>query len=129
MEPDTILGKAPPGYKLCHRAYSIYYELGESISKPQDYSNLIFGKVDVLFEDVASKDQIDIFIRNAECFLKEGGDAMISIKSQSIDVTKDPREIYKQCLEKLSKHFEIVDKVELDPYEKFHLFVVLKYGK
>jgi fibrillarin-like pre-rRNA processing protein len=95
---------------------------------PETYNNLVFGKVDLLYEDVASKDQIEILIRNAEAFLKVGGHAMIAIKSQSIDVTKKPREIYKDCLKKLSKHFEIVDKVELDPYEKMHLFVVLKYN-
>lgn len=96
---------------------------------PKKYSNMILGKVDLLYEDVASKDQIDIFIRNANMFLKDGGDAMIAIKSQSIDVTKQPREIYKACLKKLSEHFEVIDKVELDPYEKFHLFVVMKYKK
>ncbi len=96
---------------------------------PEKYSNMVLGKVDVLYEDVASKDQIEIFIRNAETFLKKGGYAMIAIKSQSIDVTKPPRSIYKQCLEKLSEHFKVLDKVELDPYEKMHLFVVLKYEK
>ena len=96
---------------------------------PENYNNLVLGKVDLLYEDVASKDQIDIFIRNAETFLRNGGHAMIAIKSQSIDVTKPPRAIYKECLDKLSKHFKILDKVELDPYEKMHLFVVLKYEK
>jgi len=95
--------------------------------KPEDYSNMIFGKIDLIFEDVASKDQIPILIRNAEKFLKEGGHAMIAIKSQSIDVTKDPKKVYKEALKELMKYFEVVNKVELDPYEKMHMFVVLKY--
>jgi len=95
--------------------------------KPEEYDNIVFGKVDLIFEDVASKDQIPILIRNAKHFLKKGGFAMIAIKSQSIDVTKKPREIYKQSLNELKKHFEIINKVELDPYEKMHLFVVMKY--
>ena len=52
---------------------------------------------------------------------------MIAIKSRSIDVTKDPREIYRQELEKLSKRFKIVERVELDPLEKDHMFVVLRW--
>lgn len=94
--------------------------------KPEDYADKIFGQVDMIYEDVASKDQIDILIRNSERFLGRGGIAMIAIKSQSIDVTKTPKEIYKECLKEMEKHFEILDKVELDPYEKMHLFVVMK---
>ncbi len=93
--------------------------------KPEEYENQILEKVDLVYEDVASPDQIEILIRNCEKFLKAGGYAMIAIKSQSIDVTKEPAQVYKQALEKLEKHFKILDKVELDPYEKFHLFVVL----
>lgn len=94
--------------------------------KPEEYENLVMEKVDVVFEDVADPDQIEILIRNAQKFLKKGGYAMIAIKSQSIDVTKDPKQIYKEALEKLEKHFEILEKVELDPFEKHHLFVVMK---
>jgi len=94
--------------------------------KPEDYGNQILEKVDLVYEDVASPDQIDILIRNCEKFLKTKGFAMIAIKSQSIDVTKNPKEVYREALTKLEKHFKILDKVELDPFEKFHLFVVLQ---
>ncbi len=93
--------------------------------KPEEYENQILEKADLVYEDVASPDQIEILIRNCEKFLKAGGYAMIAIKSQSIDVTKEPAQVYKESLAKLEKHFKILDKVELDPYEKFHLFVVL----
>lgn len=94
--------------------------------KPEEYGGLVMESVDVIFEDVASDDQIPILIRNCETFLKDGGYAMISIKSQSIDVTKKPSQVYKECLEELSKHFKIVEKVELDPYEKHHLLVTVQ---
>jgi fibrillarin-like pre-rRNA processing protein len=93
---------------------------------PDKYAGQIFGHVDLVFEDVAAKDQVEILVRNADKFLAPGGYAMIAIKSQSIDVTKPPKEIYAECLTELEKHFEILDNVELDPYEKFHMFVVLK---
>jgi len=94
--------------------------------KIEDYEKTILEKVDLVYEDVASPDQIQILIRNCKKFLKLNGWAMIAIKSQSIDVTKSPKEVYKECLKDLEKNFKIVDKVELDPYEKAHLFVVLK---
>ncbi|MBI1978571.1 MAG: fibrillarin-like rRNA/tRNA 2'-O-methyltransferase [Candidatus Aenigmarchaeota archaeon] len=95
--------------------------------KPEDYENVVLSKVDVVYEDVASDDQVQIMIRNCEKFLKPDGFAIIVIKSQSIDVTKHPRQVYKECLQELEKYFEIIDKVELDPYEKFHLFVVMRW--
>lgn len=96
--------------------------------KPEEYANSV-EKVDLVYEDVASDDQVPIMIRNCEKFLKKDGYAMIAIKSQSIDVTKPPKEVYESALKEFEKHFEILDKVELDPYEKHHLFVVLRYKK
>ncbi len=94
--------------------------------KPEEYESLILEKVDLVFEDVASDDQVPILIRNCEKFLKQGGYAIIAIKSQSIDVTKEPREVYKEALEELEKYFDVIEKVELDPYEKHHMFVVMR---
>lgn len=94
--------------------------------KPEEYEGLVLEKVDLVFEDVASDDQIPILIRNCDKFLKSGGYAMIAIKSQSIDVTKKPKEVYKEALAELGKHFEVIEKVELDPFEKHHMLVVLR---
>ena len=93
---------------------------------PEKYENIILEKVDCLYADVASPDQIQILIRNAQKFLKSKGWTIIAIKSQSIDVTKPPKQVYKESLKELQKYFEIIDKLELDPYEKAHLFVVMR---
>lgn len=92
--------------------------------KPEEYGWI--EKVDVVFEDVASDDQSAIMIRNCERFLKANGFAMIAIKARSIDVVRNPEEIYAQELKKLEKHFEVIDKVRLDPFEKDHMFLVMK---
>ena len=92
--------------------------------KPEEYGWL--EKVDVVYEDVASDDQSPIMIRNAERFLKADGFAMMVIKARSIDVTKRPEDVYKKEIAKLEEYFKILDKVVLDPYEKDHLFLVLK---
>ena len=94
---------------------------------PERYSDTVFEKVNLVFEDVASKDQVPILIRNCEMFMKKNGYAIIAIKSQSIDVTKPPRQVYKECIKELSKYFDIKEKLELDPYEKAHLFVTMKF--
>ncbi len=92
---------------------------------PEKYP--INEKVDVLFEDVAQPDQDRILTINAQKHLRKGGIAMIAIKSQSIDVRKKPKEVYEEVKKRLSKHFEILESLKLDPYEKHHLFLVLKF--
>ncbi len=92
--------------------------------KPEEYDWI--EKVDVVYEDVASDDQSPIMIRNCERFLKPNGFAMIAIKARSIDVTRRPEEIYRQEIAKLEQQFKILDKVRLDPFEKDHMFLVMK---
>jgi len=92
--------------------------------KPEQYEWV--EPVDILYEDVASDDQTNILIRNSEKFLRKDGFAVMAIKSRSIDVTKEPETVYKKELAKLEKHFKILDKLKLDPYEKDHMLVVMK---
>lgn len=93
--------------------------------QPQEYSEV--GQVDSLYQDVAQPDQEDILMKNAAKFLKKGGIAMICIKSQSIDVTRKPDEVFEVVVKKLESMFDVVEKMKLEPFDKDHLFVVLKY--
>ncbi|MEM5772866.1 MAG: fibrillarin-like rRNA/tRNA 2'-O-methyltransferase [Candidatus Aenigmatarchaeota archaeon] len=95
--------------------------------KPEDYINIVLEKVDLVYCDVASPDEIELFIRNCSTFLKPKGYGMIAIKSRSIDVLKKPEEIYKEARKKLEENFEILDFVKLDPYDKDHGFFVVKF--
>ena len=85
------------------------------------------GKVEVIYQDVAQPDQDDILIDNAKMFLNKGGITMICIKSQSIDVVAEPKEVFEKVLNKLEKHFDVLEKIKIEPYDKDHLFVVLKF--
>ena len=92
--------------------------------KPEEYPWV--EQVDLIYADVAVKEQSDILIRNARMFLKPKGFGMIAIKSRSIDVTKNPKVVYKEQRNILESFFNIIDFVTLDPYEKDHGFFVLK---
>ena len=109
----------------CERRGNIIPILGDA-RRLETYENNVLDKIDIVYEDVASPDQAQILIRNCKKFLKKDGFAIIAIKSQSIDSVKSPKEVYEACLKEFRKHFKIVDKVELDPYEKNHLFVVMQ---
>ena len=93
--------------------------------KPQDYEERIC-MVDFVFQDIAQKDQAEIFIKNCNLFLKDKGLAMITVKSRSIDITKRPKQIYKMVEQKLKEKMEIIDFIVLDPFERDHCVFLCK---
>jgi fibrillarin-like pre-rRNA processing protein len=82
--------------------------------------------VDILFQDVAQRDQVAIFTKNAQTFLKEKGFGFLAVKARSIDVAARPREIFKQVRQVLEKSFTVIDARELDPFQKDHCMFVIK---
>jgi fibrillarin-like pre-rRNA processing protein len=98
----------------------------EDARMPQKYT-MFAEQVDVIYCDVAQPEQAKILADNAERFLKEHGWAMLAVKSQSIDVTKKPAEIYKREIRNLeSRGFTLKAAVELEPYDKAHAMIVSK---
>lgn len=94
---------------------------------PEAYSPLV-PIVDLIYADVAQPEQSRILSRNAEFYLKSGGWALLAIKSRSIDVTKPPEEVYVAEVGELEGGgFEVLELVELDPYERDHAMVVAKF--
>ncbi len=90
---------------------------------PGAYSDEV-GKVDVIYQDIAAPDQADILLRNAE-LLKKQGFAYVAVKSQSIDVSKDPREVFRQFIDSVSSHFKVLESINIEPFDRMHLFLVL----
>jgi len=90
----------------------------------EKYSDMVDG-CDVIYQDVSSPEQAHILKENS-IFLKKGGYAYFAIKSQSINIKDKPEKTFKNALDSLTDIFDIVEKVEIEPYHKLHLFVVLK---
>ena len=93
---------------------------------PKEYFS-VYGTVDVVYVDIAQPDQTEIAILNCKTYLKKDGFLMLVIKTRSIDVTKDPAEITRNEAKKLKDNFEIVQEINLAPYEKDHSMIVAKY--
>lgn len=93
--------------------------------KPREYRSLC-SQVDVIYQDVAQPDQVEILRRNAEMFLKEGGHAMIAIKAQSISSSDSPEEVFGTAKEKLEERFDILAGKKLEPFHTDHLFLTLR---
>lgn len=76
----------------------------------------------LLFADLAQPDQTEITIRNAREFLG-GGQVLMAVKSQSIDVTRTPAAVYKEEAAKLRAAGFEVKFVDLEPYERKHAMI------
>ena len=97
---------------------------------PEEYSAFV-KNADGIYCDVAQPQQAKILADNADLFLREGSWSMLAVKSQSIDVTKRPSEIYRREAKTLERRgFTIKEIKPLEPYEKAHAMIVslLKKG-
>ena len=82
--------------------------------------------VDVIYQDVAQKSQIEIFLKNIKLFLKNGGYSLLAVKARSIDVTRQPKHIFREVKEKLEKTLTIIDYRELEPFQKDHCMFICR---
>jgi fibrillarin-like pre-rRNA processing protein len=97
----------------------------EDARMPERYAMFISGKVDMVYCDVAQPEQAKLLSDNADVFLKQGGWVMLACKSQSIDVTMSPQDVYKQEAQVLRRRgYDVKEIVELDPYDIAHAMIV-----
>ncbi|MBN2095583.1 MAG: fibrillarin-like rRNA/tRNA 2'-O-methyltransferase [Candidatus Aenigmarchaeota archaeon] len=106
------------------RAKQNIIPLVEDARFPENYGWI--GPVDLVYEDIAQKDQVAILKRNAQMFLKEGGIVVLALKAKAIDSVRSVKEICQEAVREMEDTFEIIETVELDPYERDHLFIVAK---
>ena len=94
----------------------------EDASKPWRYSGIV-ERVDFVYQDIAQKNQIEIFKLNSRIFLKKGGEGMIMVKARSIDSTVEPSKVFDRVVKELSEDFKILKYDSLEPFHKDHIFV------
>ena len=105
--------------------YDNMIPLLDDANHPERYSPFV-EPVDVIYQDVAQRNQAEIALRNARWFLKDDGYLIITIKARSIDTTANPKKILEAEAEKLTSDFEIISKIDLAPYHIDHLAVIAR---
>jgi len=99
----------------------------EDARHPHKY-RMIVSMVDVIFADVAQPDQARIVALNAQYFLKNEGNFVISIKANCIDSTSKPEAVFAKEVERLKQErFKPKEQVTLEPYERDHAVVIGVY--
>ena len=71
---------------------------------------------EIIYQDIAQNDQVDIFIRNCEYFKPK--QAFLMLKTQSI--AKGDFDIFKNTEKRLSEIFEKVESVNINKWAKGH---------
>lgn len=108
----------------CERRQNMVPILADA-TRVESYRAMI-DRVDVIYQDIAHPDQTAIALENSQMFLRDGGHVLMALKARSIDVTKEPREIFREGIMKLEEEMEILDSRLLDPYSKDHAMFLLQ---
>jgi fibrillarin-like pre-rRNA processing protein len=88
--------------------------------KPKEYAALI-EEVDMVYQDVAQPNQVEIFLANCAPFLKSGGIGILMLKTRCIDVRQDPKELSEVAVQTLSDAgYIICDRIWLEPWHQDH---------
>lgn len=83
-------------------------------------------QVDIVYQDIAQRNQLDIFLKNVNLFLKKEGYALLAVKARSIDVTKKPRQLFAEIRQRLEKEMTVIDYKTLEPFQMDHCMFICK---
>jgi fibrillarin-like pre-rRNA processing protein len=108
---------------LCDSRKNIIPILGDA-ARPESYASLL-EPVDLIYQDVAQRNQAEIASLNSFRYLKTGGTLILMIKTRSINVTLSPEQVYKSEIDQL-KGLEVQQMTDLLPYHHDHWAVVAK---
>jgi fibrillarin-like pre-rRNA processing protein len=93
--------------------------------RPEVYRSLV-EKVDLIYQDVAQRDQIDILLSNI-IFLKSGGTFILMLKTRSIDIRSPPVEVAVEAEDRLKKNGLLVSPpLFLNPFYPDHAALIGK---
>ncbi len=93
--------------------------------KPGEYP-LEVPEVDVVFQDISQRDQPEIFLRNIDRYLRDDGVALLALKVRSISSSDSPEEVLEDVRAKLEEELEVVEVIDLEPYETEHFFIKMR---
>lgn len=97
----------------------------ESAAQTEKLRKRLPKQVDILYQDVAQNNQVQIFLNSLD-FVKKGGYGLLAVKARSMDVTKNPKSIFKEVRRQLEKRVTVIDYRELHPYQKDHCMFMVK---
>ena len=94
------------------------------VADARDPSRYAVVSADLVYCDIAQPDQTEIAISSCRKVLKAGGALLLVVKARSIDVLKEPEEVYSEEARRLEKAgFGVKAVIELSPFDKDHAII------
>ncbi|MGI0091259.1 MAG: fibrillarin-like rRNA/tRNA 2'-O-methyltransferase [Nitrososphaerales archaeon] len=96
---------------------------------PEKYTT-VYGKINVVYCDIAQPDQTEIAIENCNTFFEDSGFLFLVVKASSIDALKSKKQVFQDQVKILERsNFEILEQIDLEPYDRNHAMLVAKKRK
>ena len=109
--------------RLCERRKNIVPILADA-ARPEEYSFLV-EPVDLVYQDVAQRNQSEIASRNCARYLKSGGDLILMLKTRSVDVTACPEAVLQAEMKNL-QGLDLSQVMDLLPFHEDHFAMQAK---
>jgi len=105
------------------------FPLLKNASRPETYRYFI-SSVDMIYQDISQKDQVKIFLRNANMFLRKGKKGYLMLKAHCIDSSRPSEDTFGIVHDQLIEGGLIVeDTIDLFPYQRDHAAFIIKKGR
>ncbi len=109
--------------KVCETRKNMIPMLADA-NTPHEYHHLIEA-AELVYQDVAQRNQVEIFLRNMTAF--EAGHGILMLKSRSIDVNRRPKEVYADVKKQLVRAcLKVKDIVDLERFAKDHAAFIVE---
>ena len=98
------------------------FPIMEDAAQVERYASLFRGEpVDLLYQDIAQRDQVGILVKNIR-FLKNGGRFIFMLKVRSMDQGREKGTVALEILKELEgiSDLKMDDFTDLSPYQKDH---------
>jgi fibrillarin-like pre-rRNA processing protein len=109
--------------RLCERRKNIVPILANA-ARPEEYAFLV-EPVDLVYQDIAQRNQAEIASRNCERYLKSGGDLILMLKTRSVDVTASPEAVLQAEMKNL-QGLDLLQVNDLLPFHQDHFVMQAK---
>ena len=92
-------------------------------ARPEQYAPVVEA-VDLVYQDVAQPEQAAIAVRNC-AFLRDGCPLVLMLKTRSVDVRKEPGEVFRDTIGQLTAAgLSVKESVWLAPYHADHAAII-----
>lgn len=107
--------------ELCKNRNNLIPILADA-NKPEKYESIV-ERIDLIYQDISQKNQVDIFLKNMRKFDCKNG--IIMVKARSIDVGMEPSHVFGMVEGKIKNFYEIKQSIKLSPYARDHIAIIV----